>query len=86
MLYLIPYRETNKKTKIVSRRTRGFWYDLEDKEKHLEEAYKIIRTMDTLLYNCNDKNEVAEMCYPNVDDWFWNDPELIGARKKVWGV
>ena len=86
LLYLIPYRKTDKKTKIVSRRTEGVWYELEDREKHLEEAYKIIRTMDTLLYNCNDKNEVADMCYPNVDDWFWDSPELIAARKKVWGV
>ena len=86
LLYLIPYRKTDKKTKIVSRRTEGIWYELEDREKHLEEAYKIIRTMDTLLYNCNDKNEVADMCYPNVDDWFWDSPELIAARKKVWGV
>ena len=86
LLYLVPHKVTDRKTKIVSYRTEGIWYELEDREKHLEEAYKIIRTMDTLLYNCNDKNEVADMCYPNVDDWFWDSPELIEARKKVWGV
>ena len=86
LLYIIPYRKTDTKTKKVIRRTEGVWYELEDKEKHLEEAYKILRTMDTLLYNCNDKREVAELCYPDVDDWSWDSPELIEARKKVWGV
>ena len=86
LLYLIPYRETDRKTKIVSRRTEGVWYELEDKEKHLKEAHQIIKTMDILLYNCNDKNEIAQMCFPNTDDFFWNEPELIAARKKVWGV
>ena len=42
--------------------------------------------MDMLLYKCNDKHEVAKMCYPDVSDWYWNSPEIIKARKEVWGV
>jgi len=86
LLYLIPYRSTDRKTKQVSYRTEGVWYELEDKEKHLESAHQIIKTMDILLYNCNDKSEIAQMCFPNTDDFFWNEPKLIEARKKVWGV
>jgi hypothetical protein len=59
---------------------------LEDKEKHLKEAHEIMQAMDLLLYNCNDKYEVAKLCHPNTDDFFWDSPEIIAARKKVWGV
>ena len=86
LLYIIPYRKTDKKTKQVARRTEGVWYELEDKEKHLKEAHEIMQAMDLLLYNCNDKYEVAKLCHPNTDDFFWDSPEIIAARKKVWGV
>ena len=86
LLYIIPYRKTDKKTKQVARRTEGVWYEVEDKEKHLKEAHEIMQAMDLLLYNCNDKYEVAKLCHPNTDDFFWDSPEIIAARKKVWGV
>tara|TARA_X000001388_G_C2224347_1_gene120571 strand:- start:988 stop:1800 length:813 start_codon:yes stop_codon:yes gene_type:complete len=86
LLYLIPHKKTDRKTKEVSYTTSGIWYELEDREKHLKEAHEIMQAMDIFLYNCNDKYEIAKLCYPNTDDFFWNDPKLIEARKKVWGV
>ena len=75
LLYIIPLKDT----------TKAIWWEVSDKQKYLDECVEILKSMDLLLYNCNDKYEVAKMCYPNADDFFWSEPE-IEARKKVWGI
>ena len=60
--------------------------ELEDKKKFLDSAIQILKAMDLLFYNCNDKFEVAKMFYPDVDDWSWSSPKVIEARKKIWGM
>ena len=86
LLYLIPHKKTDRKTKEVTYTSNAIWVEIEDKQKFLDSAVAILRAMDMLLYNCNDKFEVAKMFYPDVDDWTWNTPTLIEARKKVWGL
>jgi hypothetical protein len=86
LLYLIPHKKTDRKTKQVTYTSNAIWVEIEDKQKFLDSAVAILRAMDMLLYNCNDKFEVAKMFYPDVDDWTWNTPTLIEARKKVWGL
>ena len=86
LLYLVPHRKTDRKTKEVTYTTEGIWWELEDKQKHLDDCHEILKAMDMLLYNCNDRHEVAKMCYPDVSEWYWNTPDIIKARKKVWGV
>ena len=41
--------------------------------------------MDLLLWNCEDKYQVANMCPPDADDWIWNDEQLVEYRKEIWG-
>tara|TARA_R110000822_G_scaffold162974_1_gene303296 strand:+ start:21 stop:824 length:804 start_codon:yes stop_codon:yes gene_type:complete len=86
LLYVIPYKVTDRKTKEITYRSEALWYEVEDKEKHINMTYEIIRNMDVFLYNCQDKYEVAKMCFPNSDDWSWNTEEKINARRKVWEV
>ena len=88
LLYLIPHKKTDRKTKLVEYSTEGIWWEIkpEDKKKYLDECLEVLRIMDTVLYNCNDKKDVADLCYPNVDDFYWSDSKIIEARKKVWGI
>ena len=86
LLYLIPSRKTDRKTKQVTYTSNAIWVELDDKQKFLDSTIDILKSMDLLLYNCNDKYEVAKMFYPDVDDWSWSSPKLIEARKKVWGL
>ena len=43
-----------------------------------------MKSMDLLLWNCEDKYQVANMCPPDLDDWIW-DENLIKYRKEIWG-
>ena len=88
LLYLIPHKKTDRKTKLVEYSTEGICWEIkpEDKKKYLDECLEVLRIMDTVLYNCNDKKDVADLCYPNVDDFYWSDSKIIEARKKVWGI
>ena len=58
----------------------------EDKQKQINDSNEILKAMDKLLYNWNDKHEVAKMCYTDVCEWYWKTPDIIEARKGVWGV
>ena len=76
LMYLIP-----KKSGIVDVQ----WVDVDDQEKYLTQVKDILKSMDLLLWNCDDKYQVANMCPPDVDDWIWNDEQLVEHRKKIWG-
>jgi len=76
ILYLVP-----KKSGIVDVQ----WLDIKDKEKYLKQAEDILKSMDLLLWNCDDKYQVANMCPPDADDWIWNDEQLVEYRKEIWG-
>jgi len=86
LLYLVPHRKTDRKTKEITYSCNAIWVELEDKKKFLDSAIQILKAMDLLFYNCNDKYEVAKMFYPDVDDWSWSSPKLVEARKKIWGM
>jgi hypothetical protein len=38
-----------------------------------------------LLSISNDKNEIANMFYPNFDDWKWGEDEIKFA-KTIWSI
>ena len=75
ILYLVP-----KKSGIVDVQ----WLDVKDTEKYLKQSEEILKSMDLLLWNCEDKYQVANMCPPDLDDWIWDDA-LIKYRKEIWG-
>ena len=75
IMYLVP-----KKSGIVDVQ----WIDIDDTEKYLKQAEEILKSMDLLLWNCDDKYQVANMCPPDLDDWIWDDA-LIKYRKEIWG-
>ncbi len=76
IMYLIP-----KKSGIVDVQ----WIDIDDTEVYLKQAEDILKSMDLLLWNCDDKYQVANMCPPDVDDWIWADEQLVEYRKEIWG-
>jgi len=76
ILYLVP-----KKNGVVDVQ----WLDIKDSEKYLKQAEDILKSMDLLLWNCEDKNQIANMCPPDLDDWIWNDANLVEYRKEIWG-
>ena len=89
LLYIVPHKQTDRKTKQVSiKSTEAIWWDItkEDKQKYLDECEEVLRVMDMVLYNCNDKKEVAELCYPNIDDFYWDSPQILKIRKEIWNV
>jgi hypothetical protein len=89
LLYVVPHKQTDRKTKIVSvKSTEAIWWSITEKDKrsYLEECEEVLRVMDMVLYNCNDKKEVAEICYPNIDDFYWDSPQILKIRKEIWNV
>lgn len=89
LLYVVPHKQTDRKTKEVTiKATEGIWWSItkEDKQKYLDECQEVLKVMDMVLYNCNDKKEVAQICYPNIDDFYWDSPEIYKIRKEIWNV
>ena len=76
ILYLVP-----KRNGVVDIQ----WLDIKDSEKYLKQAEDILKSMDLLLWNSEDKYQVANMCPPDLADWIWNDDSLIECRKEIWG-
>ena len=50
-----------------------------------EEVRKIALAIMNLLSISNDKNEIANMFYPNFDDWKWGEDEIKFA-KTIWSI
>ena len=76
ILYLVPKK---------SGKVDVQWVEIEDKNKYLLQVEDILRSMDLLLWNCDNKQQVANLCPPDIDDWIWSDEELVKNRKQIWG-
>jgi len=56
-----------------------------DVDGRIEEVRKIALAIMNLLSISNDKNEIANMFYPNFDDWKWGEDEIKFA-KTIWSI
>ena len=54
-------------------------------EENISEVRKIALSIMNLLSASNDKNEIANMFYPNFDDWKWGEDEIKFA-KTIWSI
>jgi len=53
---------------------------------HEVEIHNILKGMDKVFEFCNDKKDFAFLYQPNLDDFIWNNPQIIQARKEIWGI
>jgi len=42
--------------------------------------------MDRVLQVCDEPKDWAYIYQPNVDDFIWNNPKMVEARKQIWGI
>jgi hypothetical protein len=56
-----------------------------DVDGRIEEVRKIALAIMNLLSISNDKHEIANMFYPNFDDWKWGEDEIKFA-KTIWSI
>ena len=42
--------------------------------------------MNKVFEFCDDKKDFAFLYQPNLDDFIWNNPQIIQARKEIWGI
>ena len=55
-------------------------------DAHEIEIHNILKGMNKAFELCNDKKDFAYLYQPNKDDFIWNSPQMIKARKEIWGV
>ena len=53
---------------------------------HEVEIHNILKGMNKVFELCNDKKDFAFLYQPNLDDFIWNSPKIIQARKEIWGI
>ena len=69
---------TAKDEKVVS-------HTVEDVDKHIQTVEQVAYSIMTFLSYSNDKYELANSCYPNIDDWKWGRDE-INFAKTIWSI
>lgn len=55
-------------------------------DEHEIEIRNILKGMDKVLQFCNTPKDWAYIYQPNVDDFIWNNPKMVEARKQIWGI
>ena len=35
---------------------------------------------------CNEIDDMKKIIVPKIDDWTWNNKELLEQRNEVWGI
>lgn len=53
---------------------------------HEVEIDNILKGMNKVFEFCDDKKDFAFLYQPNLDDFIWNNPQIIQARKEIWGI
>ncbi len=55
-------------------------------DEHEIEIRNILKGMDKVLQLCNTPKDFAYIYQPNVDDFIWNSPKMVEARRQIWGI
>lgn len=66
--------------------TKHHFEEIEFTDEHEIEIKNILKGMDRVLQLCNSEKDWAYIYQPNVDDFIWNNPKLVEARKQIWGI
>lgn len=61
-------------------------YRLENAEEHMKSLERIALSVQRLLSVSKDPLEIAGMLAPDVESFYFNDPEVRRAAYEVWGV
>jgi len=52
----------------------------------LKDIELTVQSLTRVLEMCTNEDDFKSVCMPNLEDFEWNDEELISVRKKVFGV
>ena len=66
--------------------TKHHFEEIEFTEEHEIEIKNILKGMSMVLDICNDPIDFAHIYQPNLSDFIWNNPKLVQARQKIWGI
>ena len=61
-------------------------YRLESPEQHMKALERIAFSVQKLLSVSNDPREIASMLAPDIESFYFNDPETRRAAHDIWGV
>ena len=61
-------------------------YELENPREHLDALVRIAQTADKFLALSKDPKELAQLCIPDTDSFYYSDPVLRQAAFDIWGV
>ena len=77
LFYIIATQRINQFIHIVT----------EDMVKNcLKDIELTVQSLTRVLEMCTNEDDFKSVCMPNLEDFEWNDEELISVRKKVFGV
>lgn len=66
--------------------TKHHFEDIIFNDSHEIEINNILKGMDKVFEICNTKEDFALLYQPNLDDFIWNNPDIIKARGEIWGI
>ena len=55
-------------------------------DAHEIEIHNILKGMNKAFELCNDKKDFAYLYQPDTSSFIWNSPDMVKARKEIWGV
>ena len=61
-------------------------YELENPREHLEALVRTAQAADRFLSLSKDPKELAQLCIPDTDTFYFSDPVLRQAAFDIWGV
>ena len=88
ILFLLPRKSTDRKTKKVTHSAEPdvhYLKDYVDQFHYQSELKGVYNSMMNILTQCQTWHDVAKLCPPNPDDWYWNK-ESIKMRREIWGI
>ena len=69
---------TAKEEKVVT-------HEVKNVDRNIKIVEQIAYSIMQFLSYSNDKHELANSCYPNLDDWKWGEDE-INFAKAIWSI
>ncbi len=70
---------------VSSKGTEVVTYPVERIDEHIKVVRQVALAIMNLLSFSNDKQTIAQLFYPNLDDWKWGDDE-INFAKTIWSI
>lgn len=61
-------------------------YRLESAEEHMKSLERIALSVQKLLSVSDDPREIASMVAPDIESFYFNDPDMRQAAFSVWGI